>query len=101
MEPLPALGSIASLVSFRDLRAQEETLEAWEGAGPPGRGRRLGQALGAGRRREAQRRLRMRLLQDGAQAACGVISRVLRGKPAKLGLGPPLRASERKPDHWD
>jgi SAM-dependent methyltransferase len=97
---LPRLGSLASMVSFRDLRAQEETLEAWEN-----RARRA-EAEGSAKHwelvaaREAQRRLRMRLHQL-EHRPLRVISRVLRGKPARLGAGPPLRASEIKPEHWD
>lgn len=97
---LPELGSLASMVSFRDLRAHEETLEAWEE-----RARRA-EADGSAKHwelvaaREAQRRLRMRLHQI-EHRPLRVISRVLRGKPAKLGPGPPLRASEIKPEHWD
>ena len=97
---LPELGSLASMVSFRDLRAQEEALEAWEH-----RARRA-EAEGSAKHwelvaaREAQRRLRMRLHQL-EHRPLRVISRVLRGKPARLGAGPPLRASEIKPEHWD
>jgi SAM-dependent methyltransferase len=97
---LPALGSLASMVSFRDLRAHEETLEAWEE-----RARRA-EADGSAKHwelvaaREAQRRLRMRLHKI-EHRPLRVLSRVLRGKPAKLGPGPPLRASEIKPEHWD
>jgi hypothetical protein len=97
---LPELGALASMVSFRDLRAQEETLEAWEE-----RARRA-EADGSAKHwelvaaREAQRRLRMRLHQI-EHRPLRVLSRVLRGKPAKLGPGPPLRASEIKPEHWD
>ena len=97
---LPQLGSIASMVSFRDLRSQEETIEAWEE-----RARRA-EAEGSAKHwelvasREAQRRLRMRL-HKLEHKPLRVLSRVLRGKPAKLGPGPPLRASEIKPEHWD
>lgn len=49
--------------------------------------------------REAQRRLRMRLYQL-EHRPLRVISRVLRGKPAKLGEGPPLRVSETKLQEW-
>lgn len=97
---LPELRSLASMVSFRDLRAQEETLEAWEE-----RARRA-EADGSAKHwelvaaREAQRRLRMRLHRI-EHRPLRVLSRVLRGKPAKLGPGPPLRASEIKPEHWD
>ncbi len=75
------------MVSFRDLRAHEETLEAWEQ-----RARRA-EADGSAKHwelvaaREAQRRLRMRLHQI-EHRPLRVISRVLRGKPAKLGPGP-------------
>ena len=30
-----------------------------------------------------------------------VLSRIVRGKPRKLNIGPPIRASERKPDRWE
>ena len=98
--PLPKFGSLASLESVRDLRAQQETLAAWEQ-----RARRA-EADGSAKHwelvaaREAQRRLRMRLHKI-EHRPLRVISRVLRGKPAKLGEGPPLRASEIKPEHWD
>ena len=97
---LPEFGSVASMVSFRDLRAQEDTLEGWEM-----RARRA-EADGSAKHwelvasREAQRRLRMRL-HKLEHKPLRVLSRVLRGKPAKLGPGPPLRASEIKPEHWD
>ncbi len=97
---IPELASLASLVSFRDLRAQEETLEAWEA-----RARRA-EAEGSAKHwelvaaREAQRRLRQRLYKL-EHRPLRVISRVLRGKPARLGAGPPLRASEIKAEDWD
>ena len=99
-DPLPELQSVASLVSFRDLRAQHETLEAWEE-----RARRA-EADGSAKHwelvasREAQRRLRVRL-HKLEHRPFRVISRILRGKPAKLGPGPPIRASELNPQRWD
>ncbi len=97
---LPELGSVASMVTFRDLRAQEETLGAWEQ-----RARRA-EADGSAKHwelvaaRESQRRLRMRLYKL-EHRPLRVLSRVLTGRPAKLGTGPPLRASEIKSKHWD
>lgn len=97
---LPELASVASMVSFRDLRAQHETLAAWEQ-----RARRA-EADGSAKHwelvasREAQRRLRKRLYEL-EHKPLRVLSRILRGKPRKLGLGPPIRASEREPDRWD
>lgn len=97
---LPELSALASLVSVRDLRAHEESLLAWEY-----RARRA-EAEGSAKHwelvaaREAQRRLRMRLHQL-EHRPLRVLSRIIRGKPAKLGEGPPLRASEIKPEHWD
>lgn len=97
---LPELDSVASLISFRDLRAQHEALLAWELRA------RQAEADGSAKHwelvasREAQRRLRMRL-HKLEHRPLRVISRVLRGKPAKLGPGPPIRASELKPQRWD
>ena len=97
---LPDFSSLASMISFRDLRAQQEALEAWEERA------RMAEADGSAKHwelvasREAQRRLRMRLHQL-EHRPLRVISRVLRGKPAKLGEGPPLRVSETKLQSWD
>lgn len=97
---LPELPSVASLVSFRDLRAQRETLAAWEQRA------RLAEADGSAKHwelvaaREAQRRLRVRLHKI-EHRPLRMLSRVLRGKPARLGEGPPIRASEHKPQRWD
>jgi SAM-dependent methyltransferase len=97
---LPELGSVASMVSFRDLRSQEETLDGWEA-----RARRA-EADGSAKHwelvaaREAQRRLRMRLYEL-EHRPLRRLSRILRGRPSRLGAGPPLRASEIKPEHWD
>lgn len=97
---LPELPSVASLVSFRDLRAQQETLAAWELRA------RQAEADGSAKHwelvasREAQRRLRMRL-HTVEHRPLRILSRILRGKPAKLGEGPPIRASELKPQRWD
>jgi len=99
-EQLPELDSAASLVSFRDLRAQQETLAAWELRA------RKAEADGSAKHwelvasREAQRRLRMRL-HTVEHRPLRVLSRILRGKPARLGEGPPIRASELKPQRWD
>jgi SAM-dependent methyltransferase len=99
-DALPELPALASMVSFRDLRAHRDTLMAWEH-----RARRA-EADGSAKHwelvaaREAQRRLRMRLhkLEHHPRR---VLSRLLRGKPARLGEGPPIRASEHKPQRWD
>ncbi len=97
---LPDFSSLASMISFRDLRAQQEALEAWEERA------RMAEADGSAKHwelvasREAQRRLRMRLHQL-EHRPLRVISRVLRGKPAKLGEGPPLRVSETKLQSWE
>lgn len=97
---LPELESVVSLVSFRDLRAQQETLAAWELRA------RQAEADGSAKHwelvasREAQRRLRMRL-HTIEHRPLRILSRILRGKPAKLGEGPPIRASELKPQRWD
>ncbi len=97
---LPELTSVASMVSFSDLRSQQETLAAWEE-----RARRA-EAEGSAKHwelvasREAQRRLRMRLHQI-EHRPLRVIWRVLRGGPRKLGQGPPLRTSEVRSEHWD
>jgi SAM-dependent methyltransferase len=98
--PLPELPALASIVGARDLRAYRETIAAWEQ-----RARRA-EAEGAAKHwelvasREAQRRLRKRLYTLEHRPG-RVISRVLRGKPARLGEGPPIRASERDPEPWD
>ncbi|MGB3098810.1 MAG: class I SAM-dependent methyltransferase [Solirubrobacterales bacterium] len=97
---LPDFSSLASMISFRDLRAHQDTLEAWEERA------RMAEADGSAKHwelvasREAQRRLRMRL-HALEHRPLRVISRVLRGKPAKLGEGPPLRVSETKLQRWD
>jgi SAM-dependent methyltransferase len=99
-EALPDFSSLASMISFRDLRAQQEALEAWEERA------RMAEAEGSAKHwelvasREAQRRLRMRL-HALEHRPLRVISRVLRGKPAKLGEGPPLRVSETKLQEWE
>jgi len=97
---LPELPSVASMTGFRDLRAYRATLAAWEE-----RARRA-EADGSAKHwelvasREAQRRLRKRL-HTLEHRPLRVISRVLRGKPARVGPGPPIRASEREPEPWD
>jgi len=50
--------------------------------------------------RESQRRLRKRL-HILEHRPLRILSRAIRGKPAKLGPGPPIRASEREVDDWD
>lgn len=97
---LPELEATASLVGIRDLHAQDEALAAWEL-----RARRA-EADGAAKHwemvaaREAQRRLRKRL-HELEHRPLRILSRVLRGKPRHLGEGPPIRASERKPERWE
>ncbi len=97
---LPELAATATLVGIRDLRAQEEALAAWEL-----RARRA-EADGAAKHwemvaaREAQRRLRKRL-HELEHRPLRMLSRIVRGKPRKLNIGPPIRASERKPDRWE
>lgn len=97
---LPELPSVATLTGFRDLRAYRSTLAAWEE-----RGRRA-EADGSAKHwelvaaREAQRRLRKRV-HELEHRPLRVLSRVIRGKPARIGLGPPIRASEREPDRWE
>lgn len=98
--PLPELPSLASVVGARDLRAYRETIAAWEQ-----RARRA-EAEGAAKHwelvasREAQRRLRKRLYTLEHRPG-RILSRLIRGKPARLGEGPPIRASERDPEPWD
>lgn len=97
---LPGFGTLASMISFRDLRAHQDTLEAWEERA------RMAEADGSAKHwelvasREAQRRLRMRLYEL-EHRPLRIISRVLRGKPARLGEGPPLRVSETKLQSWE
>ena len=98
--PLPDLPAVASVTDFRDLRAYRETLAAWEE-----RARRA-EADGSAKHwemvaaREAQRRLRKQLHRL-EHKPLRMLSRVVRGKPARLGPGPPIRASERPADPWD
>lgn len=98
--PLPALPSLATVVGTRDLRGYRETIAAWEQ-----RARRA-EAEGAAKHwelvasREAQRRLRKRLYTLEHRPG-RILSRLIRGKPARLGEGPPIRASERDPEPWD
>lgn len=97
---LPELPELASMVSFRDLRTQQEALAAWEE-----RARRA-EADGTAKHwelvaaREAQRRLRMRLY-DLEHTRPKMLWRMLRGKPRKIGEGPPMRASELKQERWE
>jgi SAM-dependent methyltransferase len=97
---LPDFPALASMVSFRDLRTQQETLAAWEE-----RARRA-EADGSAKHwelvaaREAQRRLRMRL-HHIEHRPIRKLGRILRGKPATLGAGPKVRASERKNKRWE
>jgi len=97
---LPELPSVATLSGLRDLRAYREQIAAWEE-----RARRA-EAEGAAKHwelvaaREAQRRLRKRLFTL-EHRPLRVLSRVVRGKPAKLGPGPPIRVSEREPEPWE
>jgi SAM-dependent methyltransferase len=92
-QPLPELGPTTTMVGSRDLRAYRETVEAWEQ-----RARRA-EADGSAKHwelvasREAQRRLRKRLWQL-EHRPLRKLFRVLRGRPAKLTEGPPLRPAE-------
>ena len=98
-EPPPELEPGATLVGGRDLRAYHETVEAWQY-----RARRA-EADGAAKHwelvasREAQRRLRKRLWHL-EHRPLRKLFRVLRGKPANLGEGPPIRPPEREQDAW-
>lgn len=97
---LPDLSSVASMTDFRDLRAYRATLAAWEE-----RARRA-EADGSAKHwelvaaREAQRRLRKHL-HALEHRPLRIVWRVLRGRPARLGQGPPIRASEQGPERWD
>ncbi|MGI8726540.1 MAG: class I SAM-dependent DNA methyltransferase [Solirubrobacterales bacterium] len=97
---LPALEPVASLVGGRDLRDYQQTIAAWEH-----RARRA-EAEGAAKHwelvasREAQRRLRKRLWHLEHTPVRRLL-RVLRGKPARLGEGPPIRPPEGAPERWE
>lgn len=97
---LPDLEAAATLVGGRDLRAYRETVEAWQH-----RARRA-EADGAAKHwelvasREAQRRLRKRLWHL-EHRPLRKLFRVLRGRPARLGEGPPIRPPEREQDAWN
>jgi SAM-dependent methyltransferase len=97
---LPHLSPVATLTDFRDLRQYRVTLAAWEE-----RARRA-EADGSAKHwefvaaREAQRRLRKRV-HELEHRPLRILWRVLRGGPARLGQGPPIRASERGPEQWD
>lgn len=98
-DPLPELGPTMTLVGGRDLRAYRETIDAWEQ-----RARRA-EADGSAKHwelvasREAQRRLRKRLW-DLEHTPLRKLVRVLRGRPAKLTEGPPLRPPETDQEDW-
>jgi SAM-dependent methyltransferase len=95
---LPDPRSLAMLTGLSELQAFREKLHGWEE-----RARRA-EAEGSAKHwelvaaREGQRRLRKRL-HELEHRPLRVLSRVLRRKPARLGPGPPLRASEH-PDDW-
>lgn len=95
---LPDPRSLAMLTGLSELQAFREKLHGWEE-----RARRA-EAEGSAKHwelvaaREAQRRLRKRLHQL-EHRPLRVLSRVIRGKPARLGPGPQLRASEH-PEDW-
>lgn len=97
---LPELEPTATLVGARDLRAYRETILAWEH-----RARRA-EADGAAKHwelvasREAQRRLRKRLWHL-EHTPIRKLFRLLRGKPARLSEGPPIRPPEAAPEQWD
>jgi SAM-dependent methyltransferase len=96
---LPELAPAATLVGGRDLRAYRATIAAWEQ-----RARRA-EADGSAKHwelvasRESQRRLRKRLWQL-EHRPLRILSRILRGQPARIGEGPPLRAPERRDTDW-
>jgi SAM-dependent methyltransferase len=95
---LPDPRSLAMLTGLSELHALREKLHGWEE-----RARRA-EAEGSAKHwelvaaREGQRRLRKRLHQL-EHRPLRVLSRVVRRKPARLGPGPPLRASEH-PEDW-
>jgi SAM-dependent methyltransferase len=96
---LPEPETTATLVGGRDLRAYRETVAAWEQ-----RARRA-EADGAAKHwelvasREAQRRLRKRLWHF-ENSLPRRLFRLLRGRPARIGEGPPIRPPERKGEPW-
>jgi SAM-dependent methyltransferase len=98
--PLPELKPTMSLTGSRDLQAYKETIAAWEH-----RARRA-EADGAAKHwelvasREAQRRLRKRLWHL-EHTPLRKLVRMLRGRPAKLNEGPPVRPPENPPESWD
>ena len=95
---LPDPPSLALLTGLGELHSLREKLHLWEE-----RARRA-EAEGSAKHwelvaaREAQRRLRKRL-HELEHRPLRILSRVLRRKPARLGPGPQLRASEH-PDDW-
>lgn len=97
---LPPLPSVAAMTDFRDLRQYRATVAAWEERA------RQAEADGSAKHwefvaaREAQRRLRKRV-HELEHRPLRMLWRVLRGGPARLGQGPPIRASERGPGDWD
>ena len=99
-DELPDLPTLASVVGARDIEAYRDTIAAWEQ-----RARRA-EADGAAKHwelvasREAQRRLRKRLW-DLEHTPVRKLFRVLRGKPARLSEGPPIRPPELEPEAWD
>jgi SAM-dependent methyltransferase len=96
---IPNPPSLALLTGLAELHMLRERLHMWEE-----RARRA-EAEGSAKHwelvaaREAQRRLRKRL-HDLEHRPLRVLSRVIRGKPARLGPGPKLRASEH-PEDWN
>ncbi len=97
---VPNPPALATLVGGRDIRAYRDTIAAWEQ-----RARRA-EAEGAAKHwelvasREAQRRLRKRLWEL-EHTTLRKLVRVLRGRPAKLSEGPPIRPPELDPEPWD
>jgi hypothetical protein len=96
---LPDPPALALLTGLTELSLVLEKLRMWEE-----RARRA-EAEGSAKHwelvaaREAQRRLRKRL-HHLEHRPLRVLSRVLRGKPARLGPGPNLRISE-LPKEWN
>lgn len=97
---LRGLTSQANLVSAHGAKQRAATLAAWEE-----RARRA-EADGSAKHwelvaaREAQRRLRVRL-HELEHRPLRILSRVIRGRPARLGKGPRLRVSELNLRRWD
>ena len=99
-DELPELDGGTTLIGSRDLRAYRETIYAWEQ-----RARRA-EADGSAKHwelvasREAQRRLRKRLWHL-EHTPIRKLFRIVRGKPARLSEGPPIRPPELEAESWE